>query len=180
MDLKLQKKEARLELRKAQSELEAAVSALKAAEEDFRRLSRGLVAVPPRSIVWSRRVAPGATVRAGDPVAEWLDCSVLLIDVPLADIEMPLVTIGMEADVILDGETAVRKGSVLLTRGSASTLDRKDLVAIAKGRDENVAQVVIDISHERENFETCPVGRAAFVDFPDIGLLDIVSAWLRL
>ncbi len=86
----------------------------------------------------------------------------------------------MEADVILAGETIVRKGSVLLTRGSASTLDRKDLVAIAKGRGEDVAQVVIDISHERENFENCPVGRATFVDFPDIGLLDIVSAWLRL
>jgi hypothetical protein len=54
------------------------------------------------------------------------------------------------------------------------------LAAIAKGRDEDVAQVVIDISHDRESFESCPVGRAAFVDFSDIGLLDIVSAWLRL
>ena len=113
-------------------------------------------------------------------MAEWLNCSVLLVDVPWPDIEMPLVTVGMEANVILDGETTVRKGSVLMTRGSASTLDRKDLVAVAKGRDEDVAQVVIDISHERENFESCPVARAAFVDFPQIGLLDIVSAWLRL
>ncbi len=180
MDLKLEKKEARLEWRKARSDLEVAESAFKAAEEDFRRLSKGPVTAPPGSILWSKRAAPGATVRAGDPVAEWLNCSVLLVDVPWADIEMPLVTVGMEANVILDGETTVRKGSVLMTRGSASTLDRKDLVAVAKGRDEDVAQVVIDISHERENFESCPVARAAFVDFPQIGLLDIVSAWLRL
>jgi len=180
MDLKLQKKQARLELRKAQSELEVAESAFAAAQEDFQRLSKGLVTAPPGSIVWSRRVAPGATVRAGEPVAEWVNCSIILVDVPMWDIEMPLITIGMEADVILDGETAARKGRVLLTRGSASTLDRMDLVAIAKGRDEDVAQVVIDISHERENFENCPVGRAAFVDFRGIGLLDIVSAWLRL
>ena len=180
MDLKLQKKQARLELRKAQSELEVAVSAFKAAEEDFRRLSSGPVAVPPGSIIWSRRVAPGATVRAGEPVVEWLNCTVILVDVPIPDIEIPLITVGMEANVIFDGESTVRKGGVLLTRGSASTLDRNDLVAIAKGPDEDDAQVVIDISHERENFESCPVGRSVFVDFPDIGLLDIVIAWLRL
>ncbi len=180
MDLKLQKKQARLELRKAQAELEVAQSALVAAEEDFRRMSKGPVSAPPGSILWSRHVAPGASVRAGDPVAEWLNCSTLLVDVPWADFELPLVTVGMEADVILDGETTVRNGRVLLTRGSASTLDRKDLAAIAKGRDEDVAQVVIDISHDRESFESCPVGRAAFVDFSEIGLLDIVSAWLRL
>jgi CRP-like cAMP-binding protein/multidrug resistance efflux pump len=180
MDLKLKKKEARLELRKAQAELGVAESAYSAAEEDFRRLSEGAIALPLGSTLWSRRVAAGATVRAGDPIAEWINCSVLLMDVPLADTEMPLVAIGMKANVILDGETTARKGEVLLTRGSASTLGRNDLVAVAKGRDEDMAQVVIDISHERATFENCPVGRAAFVDFPDIGLLDIVSAWLRL
>jgi len=180
MELKLKKKEARLELRKAQAELAVSESVIKAAEKDFRRLSKGAVIVPPGSTVWSRRVAAGATVRAGDPVAEWLNCSVLLMDVPLPDTEMPLVTIGMAANVILDGETTVRKGKVVMTRGSASTLDRNDLAAVAKGRDEDLAQVIIDISHERETFENCPVGRAAFVDFPGIGLLDVVSAWLRL
>jgi biotin carboxyl carrier protein len=94
MDLKLQKKQARLELRKAQAELEVAQSALVAAEEDFRRMSKGPVSAPPGSILWSRHVAPGASVRAGDPVAEWLNCSTLLVDVPWADFEMPLVTVG--------------------------------------------------------------------------------------
>ncbi|MEM7224396.1 MAG: cyclic nucleotide-binding domain-containing protein [Pseudomonadota bacterium] len=180
IDLKMQKNQARLELRKAQAELEVAESALVAAEEDFRRLSKGPVAVPPGSVLWSRQVASGSTVRAGDPVAEWLNCSIILVDVPLADIEVPLINVGMEAKVLLDGETTAREGRVLLTRGSASTLGRTDLVAVASGRDADAAQVLVDISPERNEFGACPVGRSAFVDFPSIGLLEVLSAWLRL
>ena len=30
------------------------------------------------------------------------------------------------------------------------------------------------------DLETCPIGHAAYVDFPDIGILDILRARLRL
>lgn len=180
MDLKLEKKTARLELKNAHADLEVAKAYALAMEQDFLRRSQGTVTAPADSIIWSRKVASDATVRAGDPIVEWLDCSVLLVDVPLPDVEIPLITIGMEAEVILDGESAVRKGSVLLARGSAATLGREDLVATGEEREDNLAQVVVDISNERDNFEICPVGRIAFVDFPEIGFLEIVSAWLRL
>lgn len=179
MELKLQKKEAYLELRQGEAQLRSAKAALRAAEEDYNRRTEGFVRAPVGSILWSR-VNQGATVRAGDPIAEWLDCSVLLVDVPLADAEVSLIEIGMEADVVLEGDTVVRKAPVLLTRGSAFTLGRKDLAALAKGRGEGVAQVLLDFSHERKNFRDCPVGRAAHVDFPDIGLIDIIRARLRL
>jgi hypothetical protein len=29
-------------------------------------------------------------------------------------------------------------------------------------------------------FERCPVGRAAYVEFPDVGLIDVLRARLRL
>lgn len=179
MELKLQKKDAYLELRQAEAQLRSAKAALRAAEEDHHRRTEGFIRAPVGSILWSR-VNQGATVRAGDPVAEWLDCSVLLVDVPLADAEVSLVEIGMEADVVLEGDSVVRKAPVLLTRGSAFTLGRKDLAALAKGRGEGIAQVLLDFSHERKNFNQCPVGRAAYVDFPDIGLIDIILARLRL
>lgn len=67
-----------------------------------------------------------------------------------------------------------------MTRGSAATLGREDLAAIAKGRQAKGAQVLLDISHEAETFNSCPVGRAAYVNFPDIGLIDVVRARLRL
>jgi hypothetical protein len=69
---------------------------------------------------------------------------------------------------------------VLLARGSASTLGRADLAALAKGRHEGVAQVLLELPHDPEEFQSCPVGRAAYVDFPGIGLIDVIQARLRL
>jgi len=113
-------------------------------------------------------------------VGEWLDCSVLMIDVPIADAEAPLIKTGMEAESILEGDTEILKAHVILTRGSAFTLEHKDLADVAKGRGEGVAQVVLEFSHARKYFKQCPVGRAAYVDFQDIGLIDIIRARLRL
>jgi len=180
MELKLEKQQARLELRQAQAELELATAALKEAAAEFRRLREGAVSAPPGSVVWSQRVAPGATVRAGTPVAEWLDCSAVMIDVPVSDAEVSLLRPGMNADVILEGESVTREARVLLTRGSASTLQRDDLAALAKGRHEGVAQVLLEFSDQEDGFANCPVGRAAYVDFPDFGLIDVIRARLRL
>ena len=180
LELKLEKKQARLELRQAQAELALATTALEAAAQDFQRLSQGQVRAPPGSIVWSERAAPGATVRAGNPVAEWLDCSSLMVDVPVSDAEVSLIRPGMQAEVVLEGESLSREARVLLTRGSASTLGRDDLAALAKGRHEGVAQVLLELAHEPGEFQNCPVGRAAYVDFPGIGLIDVIRARLRL
>ncbi len=40
--------------------------------------------------------------------------------------------------------------------------------------------VLLEFYDGRGSFEVCPVGRAAYVDFPNIGLIDIVRARLRL
>ena len=180
MELKLEKQQARMELRQAQAELELATAALQEAVAEFQLRSEGVVRAPPGSVVWSERVAPGATVRTGAPVAEWLDCSALMIDVPVSDAEVSLLRPGMDADVNLEGEASTREARVLLTRGSAATLGRDDLAALAKGRRDGVAQVLLKLSDQEAGFEDCPVGRSAYVDFPDIGLIDVVRARLRL
>ncbi len=180
MELKLEKKRTRLELQQAEAELKQAQVDLAAVLKDLARRSEATIRVPPGSIVWSEPVAKGATVVSGQTVATWLDCSVLMIDVPVADAEVSLIGPGMEAEVILEGDSEVRKASVLMTRGSASTLDRDDLAALAKGRSDGIAQVLLDFSHEHGGFEECPVGRAAYVDFLDIGLIDVIRARLRL
>ena len=180
-ELKLEKKQARLELRQAQAELAWATTALEAAGKRLERLSEARITAPPGSIVSSQRTAPGAAVRAGTPVAEWLDCpQALMVDVPVSDAEVSLIRPGMQAEVVLEGESRIRDARVLLTRGSASTLGRADLAAIAKGRQDGVAQVLLALPHEPQEFQSCPVGRAAYVDFPDIGLIDVIRARLRL
>ena len=180
MELKLEKKRARLELRQAQADLKQARVDMEAVRGDLARLSEATIRVPPGSIVWSEPVAEGATVVSGQLLAAWLDCSVLMIDVPVADAEVSLISPGMKAEVILEGDTEVRNASVLMTRGSASTMGKQDLAAVAKGRSDGVAQVLLDFSHEAGGFEECPVGRAAYVDFLDIGLIEVIRARLRL
>jgi hypothetical protein len=86
----------------------------------------------------------------------------------------------MAADVVLEGKSVTRRAWVYLTRGSGSTLGRHDLAALAKGRRSGVAQALLELSHDAHGFKECPVGRAAYVDFPDIGLIDVIRARLRL
>ena len=67
-----------------------------------------------------------------------------------------------------------------MTRGSSATLGRVDLAAIAKGREPGVAQVLLSLKAEASEFELCPVGRAAYVEFPGVGMIDVLRARLRL
>ena len=86
------------------------------------RTSVGAVTAPPGSLIWSVVVGAGAAVNVGSPIAEWLDCSVMLVDVPASDIEVALLRPGMAAEVVLEGEQQPRQGTILLNRGSAGTL----------------------------------------------------------
>jgi hypothetical protein len=84
LELKLEKKRARLELEKSQAELRQALAAKEAASQDFQRLTEGAVMAPSGTVIWSALLAPGATIHAGAAVVEWVDCSVPLIDVPVS------------------------------------------------------------------------------------------------
>ena len=151
-----------------------------ATEDIHRKQSTAIVSAPPDTIVWSLIEAPGGAVRAGTPVASWIDCNILLVDVPVSDIEVALLNIGARADVVLEGERTTHQGTVLLLRGSASTLGADDFAAIAKGRHPGVAQVVVALPKDQAEIAACPIGRAAHVDFPDMGLIQVILARLRL
>ena len=117
----------------------------------------------------------------GSPIAEWLDCSVMLVDVPASDIEVALLRPGMEAEVVLEGEHQPRQATILLTRGSAGTLGFDTLAALAKGRSAGRGQVLLRLEPTAEDIRpTCPVGLSAFVEFPQVDPIDILRARLRL
>ncbi|HUR19721.1 MAG TPA: hypothetical protein VMZ90_02860 [Vicinamibacterales bacterium] len=138
------------------------------------------IVVPPGAMVWSLISSPGAPVQPGSPIATWVDCHVMLIDTPISDVEAALLKKGSIAHVVLEGERSVRTGSVLLTRGSAGTLGNHDLAAIAKGRRPGVAQALVKIEASADDIKQCAIGHAAYVDFPEIGLVDLLRARLRL
>ena len=157
---------------------EARISAA-AARAAFELTSASPIVAPPESLVWSVLAAAGTSVDIGMPVAEWIDCDLILVDVPASDVEVGLLRKGMPADVVLEGETQMRKGSVLLTRGAASILGSADLAALAKGHGDGLGQVILSLDHTPEDAQDCPIGVAAWVDFPEIDVIDRLRARLR-
>jgi len=79
---------------------------------------RRRVGAPEGAHVFSLMAAPDGVVRAGQPVIEWIDCSVLLVDVPVPDADIALIDNGDQAEVVLEGEPFTRTATVLLTRVS--------------------------------------------------------------
>jgi multidrug resistance efflux pump len=164
----------------AQAVLAEARIAAAAARQAFELISASPIAAPPGSLVWSVLAGAGAAVDVGTPVAEWIDCDVILVDVPVSDVEVGLLRKGMAAEVVLEGETQVRKGSVLLTRSPASILGSADLAALAKGHGDGRGQVILRLEHTPDDARDCAIGVAAWVDFPEIDFIDELRARLRL
>lgn len=180
LDLQLEMQQAEHKLHGAEVELQKEQRDYEIEQGTLNELRQARVSAPPGSLVFSVLVSPDDTVAAGDKIIEWIDCGTLLIDVPVSDAELPLIRKGAPANVILEGERTARRAAVVLTRGSSAVLQRVDLVATAKGRTPGVAQVLLQLDADPAEFELCPVGRAAYVDFPGVGLVDVLRARLRL
>jgi multidrug resistance efflux pump len=138
------------------------------------------VKAPPDAYVWNLIAAHGDFVRAGAPVATWVDCSFMLVDVPVSDVELALLRTDAPARIVIEGDEKVRIGKVYLTRGAAATIGADDLAALAKGRHPGIGQVLVQFEPSAADIWECPIGTAAYVDFPDLGILDILRARLRL
>jgi len=179
--------DARLELARIEADLAiaeadeaAARQVADAARQDYDRRANAGVQAPAGALVWSLLTGPGAAVEPGVPVATWLDCKLLLVDVPASDVEIALLKIGSAAEIVLEGERRARNGRVILLRGSAATIGPHDLAAIAKGRRPGIGQALVQLEPNAADGEACPIGHAAYVDFPGLGLIDVVIARLRL
>lgn len=179
MPLKIEKKRVRESLQALEIEVLAAEEALDKARANERRLTEASIDAPSNAILWRRMTVSGASVTDGTPVAQWVNCSEILVDMPLSDAEAGLLEIGDQANVILEGETENRAAEVLLIRGSGSQLDHKELAALAKGRSADLAHVILTLEDVDEDRTTCPIGRAAHVDLKGIGLLDVILTRLR-
>jgi hypothetical protein len=153
---------------------------LASVKDSYEKGRRQPISAPPGAMVWSLIAFPGAAVQPGTPVVSWIDCSIMLIDVPVSDVELALLRKGSAANVVMEGERKLRKGTVFLTRGAAATMGADDLAALAKGRTPGIGQVLVKLEPSSADIEACPIGTAAYVDFPEIGVLDILRARLRL
>jgi multidrug resistance efflux pump len=171
---------AALEFASAQIEAESAEKILASVKRTYEAVRRQPVKAPPDAYIWSLIASPGDFVRAGAPVATWVDCGFMLVDVPVSDVELALLRTDAPARIVIEGDRKVRNGKVYLTRGAAATIGADDLAALAKGRHPGVGQVLVQFEPSAADIWECPIGAAAYVDFPDIGTLDILRARLRL
>ena len=178
-DARMRLEAARGNLAVARMEAEAAARVVAEAETHAARTRTAVVTGRPGALVWSRTGAPGAAVQAGTPVASWIDCRVLLVDAAVSDVYIPLLRPGAPATVVIEGERDARQGQVVLMRGGAAAIGADDLAAVAKGREPGVGQVLVGIEPTDADRAACPVGRAAFIHFPDVNVFDVARARLR-
>ncbi|MEX2167183.1 MAG: hypothetical protein WD852_09210 [Methyloceanibacter sp.] len=179
--------EMRLNLSRTRSDLDAAKAKITATElvldttrAVYDKETRFGIEARPGAMVWNLMASPGSSVQTGMPVISWIDCGIMLVDVPVSDVELALLAPGDTADVIFEGERHLRRGTVLLERGAAATMGNTELAALAKGRAPGIGQVLVKLFPSDADINACPIGTAAYVDFPGLGLLDIVKARLRL
>jgi multidrug resistance efflux pump len=170
---------ARSDLAVARRDVEGAQQVLAAAEQLFDETHTASGAAPEGAIVWSQILGAPANVTTGATVAAWIDCRILLVDAPVSDVELALLRPGGPADVVLEGERRARRGTIVLMRGAAGIVGGEALAAVAKGRRMGEGQVIVTLTPEPRDAQACPVGRAAFVDFPDVSVLDIARARMR-
>jgi multidrug resistance efflux pump len=171
---------AAMELADAKVAAEGAEKILASVKKAYEAAKFQPVKAPPDAYVWNLIAAHGDFVRAGAPVATWVDCSFMLVDVPVSDVELALLRTDAPARIVIEGDEKVRIGKVYLTRGAAATIGADDLAALAKGRHPGIGQVLVQFEPSAADIWECPIGTAAYVDFPDLGILDILRARLRL
>jgi hypothetical protein len=127
-------------------------------------------------------VSDGATVRQGEKLFSWIDCKVLLVDVPVTETLAALLQEGMPATVLLEGDSRSHAGTVVLTRGASSRIGGDDLASLSRGHKSWTAQAVVEIKSgeikDTAGLPECPIGRRAFVGFPEIRLIQYLRAYL--
>ncbi|HEY9521472.1 MAG TPA: HlyD family efflux transporter periplasmic adaptor subunit, partial [Methyloceanibacter sp.] len=130
-----------MELADAQVDAETSEKILASVKSTYENARFQPVKAPPDSYIWSLITSPGDFVRAGAPIATWIDCSIMLVDVPVSDVELVLLRTDAPARIVIEGDPKVRDGKVYLTRGAAATIGADDLAALAKGRHAGIGQV---------------------------------------
>ena len=177
-DAKIEIKRARLAAAEAASAENEAEQTLAAVRANVALQGRAVVKAPPGATIRSLTVGAGASVTPGEAVAKWIDCNQLFIDAPVSDAALPLIPLGSEAEVIVEGEGRWRKAHVTNIRGAAETIGAADLAAVAKGRNRGDGQVLLKLDAGSDDYTICPVGLAAYVHFPTAGVLAVLLARL--
>jgi multidrug resistance efflux pump len=163
-------------IRDAQRELETAKASLAKEQGNLLAASSAPLTIPAGATIWSVAATEGAFVERGEQLLTWIDCSRLMVDVPVTETTATLIEEGARAEVTVDGEDRRRAAVVVMSRASSSPLPKGELISARSWR-QSSAQVLVRLA-DGERFQGCPVGRRAFVRFPDLRIMQFVRAYL--
>lgn len=165
-------------LSEAEDEVKTTQRLLAGEEKNLAAASSATFTVPDGMTIWSVSATNGSSVKRGERLFTWIDCARLLVDVPVSETLAVLADEGARAEVTLEGEQTPRTGKVLLSRGSTSRVTKAELISVSGSSTRKTsAQVIVALG---DPIAGCPIGRRAFVTFPDISLFQVVRAYLSL
>lgn len=161
-------------LREAEDDAKAAKTTLAAQEKNFDAVANAALDLPAGMTVWTATAANGAAVARGERLFTWVDCAQLLVEVPVSKAMATLAVDGTRAEITLENETVPRQGAVTLNRQASTRLMNAELVGTPAAIQSD-AQVLVAFA-DPASVTGCPIGRRAFVRFPDISLARYIRA----
>ena len=177
-ELRLEMHRTAREARETTEEVDTLQASLENERKNLSAATNAIFRIPAGSTIWTTSASNGISVTRGQRLFTWIDCSRLLVDVPVIDTLAVLVDARSRAEILLEGEDKVRSGLVVMSRGSSSRLDKDELASVTDWR-KSAAQVIVELQ-DADSITGCPIGRRAFVRFPDLTLMKFLRAYLPM
>jgi len=150
---------------------------LAGAEEFLNKQSEASVTVPEGMTVWRTDVTVGSAVTAGTNLLSYVDCSKLLVDIAVDDATLELIRPGQAVRIRLFGRPGYIEGTVALVRGSGALEKSDDLAATVQDRGVRSGRVLATLDDPvlaQDPERVCGIGRSAYAEFEDIGVLESI------
>ena len=149
----------------ALAEVEETNAHLQSEEARIEKLSFAPMVAPTAGIVWKVDASSGERIRAGEAIAEVVDCDAAFIIASVPQNRVPEIEIGGDAEYRLSGDPVQRHGTVRTVMGDATNGNR-NLAALPFAPKDATATVRIEMP---PGGGECLIGRTARVVLPSSG-----------
>lgn len=175
--LELDISQGKRELAARKTELSIDAARLKALRADFNhRMARAEVSLPKTALVLAVAAEKGQELIKGDPLLSYIDRSRLMVEVAVDDATLELIRPGHPVRIRLFGSNRFIPGAVIQKLGSGSKRPPDRFAAGVKIKGDRDGLVLVSIKDEHLYKNTagfCGIGRTAYAEFEDIGLMEL-------
>lgn len=133
-------------------------------------LARASYVAPAGTLVWAATSSSGASIRAGEPVIDLVDCRRRFVQVSLPERKAEVIQPGGQADIRMIGSSTWMKGRVVNITGGAGRRQER-LLAASTYSQPGAREIIVDVAlpaqlpAKVDASRKCDVGRLAEVRF---------------